>query len=151
MNMYRTTTLPAKTLIAASVLTLALALNMPAQAPPGDDPIGRLLFPPELVMSHQQELGLQESQKTAIMAEIQKAQTKFTELQWKLSAEGEKLKQLLSASPVDETKVLEQVDRVLGQEREIKKAQITLLIRIKNSLTDQQRAKLMEIRKSPGS
>lgn len=147
--MYRPTSPTLKTLLTACVLTLAAGQNLPAQAQPGDDPIGRLLFPPELVMSHQHELGLQESQRTAIMAEIQKAQTKFTELQWKLSAETEKLKQLLSASPVDETKVLEQVDRVLSQEREIKKTQITLLIRIKNQLTDRQQNKLMELRRRP--
>ena len=149
--MYRPPSTILKPLFAACVLTLAVAMNIPAQAPPGDDPLGRLLFPPELVMSHQQELGLQESQKTVIMTEIQKAQAKFTELQWKLSAESEKLKLLLSAAPIDEAKVLEQVDRVLNQEREIKKAQIALLIRIKNSLTDQQRAKLTAMRNTPGS
>ncbi len=41
------------------------------------------------------------------------------------------------------------VDRVLNREREIKKAQISLLIRIKNLLNDGQQNKLIELRSKP--
>jgi hypothetical protein len=47
---------------------------------------------------------------------------------------------------VDETQVLEQADRILALEREIKKAQISLMVRIKNTLSAAQQAKLAEIR-----
>ena len=47
---------------------------------------------------------------------------------------------------MDETQVLEEVDRILVLEREMKRAQIALMVRIKNSLTAAQQAKLAEIR-----
>jgi len=67
-------------------------------------------------------------------------------LQWKLSAEGEKMGRLLQGTQVDEAQVLEEVDRILALEREIKRGQISLMVRIKNTLTAAQQSKLREIR-----
>jgi Spy/CpxP family protein refolding chaperone len=121
-----------------------------AQGPgPGED-WGRNFFPPELVMQHQGEIGLQESQRASLTSAIQQAQAKFMDMQWKLSAEGEKMGRLLQGTQVDEAAVLDEVDRILNQEREIKKAQISLMVRIKNMLTPQQQAKLSEIRSRMG-
>ena len=111
-----------------------------------DDPLGAYFFSPELIMTHQSELGLQDSQRAAMTSEIQKAQARFVELQWKMSAETERLKTLLGPPVVDEAKVLEQIDRTLAVEREIKRIQVTLLVRIKNTLTPSQQAKLAELR-----
>ena len=115
---------------------------------PGGDPgdFGRNFFPPELVMQHQSEIGLQDAQRAALMSAVQQAQVKFTDAQWKLSAEGEKMGRLLQNSQVDEAQVLEQVDRILGLERDIKRAQISLMVRIKNTLTPAQQAKLATLR-----
>lgn len=117
-------------------------------APPKDDPFAAHFFPPELIMAHQGDIALQENQRTAIVAELQKAQATFLQLQWKMSEETEKLEKLLQPATVDEARVLEQVDRTLAAEREIKRTQIGMLIRIKNTLTPQQQAKLNELRKS---
>jgi Spy/CpxP family protein refolding chaperone len=57
---------------------------------------------------------------------------------------------LLQEKPVDETRVLAQVDRILTLEKEIKKTQITLLVRIKNVLTPAQQARLAELQKAGG-
>ena len=149
----------------ASILALAFVLgaaNLAAQgAPPmgqrppgpgpgGPDDWGRNFFPPELVMQHQSEIGLQESQRATLTSAIQQAQNKFMDMQWKLSAEGEKMGKLLQGAQVDEAQVLEEVDRILNLEREIKKAQISLMVRIKNTLTPAQQAKLAEIRSRMG-
>ena len=141
-----------------SILALAFVLSaahLGAQASagqrapgPSPDDWGRNLFPPELVMQHQTEIGLQDAQRTALSSAMQQAQAKFTEVQWKLSAEGEKMGRLLQGAQVDEAQILEEVDRVLSLEREIKRAQITLMVRIKNTLTAAQQAKLSEIRGS---
>jgi len=122
----------------------------PGPGQPGQDPFARLLFPPELVMQHQGEIGLQDAQRTALQAAIQQAQTKFVDAQWKLSAEGEKLARLLQNAQVDEGQVLEQVDRILTLEREVKRAQMGLMVRIKNTLTPVQQAKLRELRGEGG-
>jgi Spy/CpxP family protein refolding chaperone len=113
--------------------------------PPPDDPFAAYLFPPDRVMSHAIELGLDDSQKAAIKGEVQKVQNKFTNLQFELQGESEKMVRLLQESRVDETKVLAEVDRILALEKDIKKTQISLLVRIKNILTPEQQAKLSEI------
>jgi Spy/CpxP family protein refolding chaperone len=118
----------------------------PGPGPGGPDDFGRNFFPPELVMQHQSEIGLQDSQRAALASAIQQAQSKFTDVQWKLSAEGEKMGRLLQPAQVDETQVLEEVDRILALEREMKRTQISLMVRIKNTLTPAQQAKLTEIR-----
>jgi hypothetical protein len=46
--------------------------------------------------------------------------------------------------------VLEQVDRVLAAEREVKRTQLALMIRIKNTLTEQQQSALDKLRKQVG-
>ena len=114
--------------------------------PPRNDPFAAALFPPELIMAHQRELGLEDRQRTTITSEIQKAQAKFVELQWKMSDETQHLATLLQPSVVNEAAVLEQVDRTLAVEREIKRVQVALLVRIKNALTASQQAKLTELR-----
>ena len=113
--------------------------------PGGAEDWGRNFFPPELVMQHQSEIGLQDAQRTSLTSALQQAQAKFMDLQWKLSAEGEKMGRLLQGAQVDETKVLEEVDRILALEREIKRTQISLMVRIKNTLTPEQQAKLSKL------
>ena len=117
--------------------------------PPPDDPFAAYLFPPDRVMSHSLELGLDDAQKAAIKVEVRKAQ-KFTDLQFELEGESEKMVRLLQEKPVDEAKVLAEVDRILALEKDIKKMQISLLVRIKNILTPAQQAKLSEIQKAGG-
>jgi Spy/CpxP family protein refolding chaperone len=146
-----------RTIIAVALVAISLGARLDAQGPPGpqgqqgppgqqQDPFGRFLFPPELVMQHQGEINLQDSQRAALQTAIQQAQTKFVDLQWRLSGEGEKLARLLQAPVADESQVLDQVDRILAAEREVKRTQIGLLVRIKNTLTPAQQAKLTEIR-----
>ena len=119
-----------------------------AQSPQAsDDPIAGQLFPPELVMQYHQEINLTADQSKSLRDEIQKAQAKFLEMQWDMESEKEKLVLLLKAQPVDERAVLTQLNRVLDREREIKKTQISLLVRIKNHLTAEQQTKLAELRR----
>jgi Spy/CpxP family protein refolding chaperone len=136
--------------LAALFLLVLLSAAASAEAPGGnDDPFSRYLFPPDRIMGHSLEIGLEDAQKTAIKNEVQKAQSKFTDAQFELQAEGEKMIRLLQERPVDEARVLAQVDRILAIEKEIKKTQIALLVRIKNVLTPAQQAKLAETPK-PG-
>lgn len=115
--------------------------------PEADDPIAQSVFPPELVMKYQAEIGLDDAQSKAIKDAIQKAQARFTDLQWEMLPQVEKLAQILKTHPADEAAALAQLDRVLNVEREVKKTQIALLIHIKNLLTEAQQNKLMELRR----
>ncbi len=138
-----------KRTLALLSLALVCALSWGQSLQSANDPIADQLFPPELVMQFHQEINLTPEQSTAIKNEIQKAQAKFLDMQWDMQAEQEKLVLLLKARPVDENAVLAQVDKVLDREREIKKTQIALLVRIKNQLTPAQQNKLTELRHRP--
>ncbi len=130
-----------KTLLAITLFITA-SLNALAQENSGKDPMQEFFFPPELVMRYQNEIQLKKEQKEMIISMMEEAQKKFTRLQWDLQTEITVLQKLLAESTANETKVLAQLDKVLDQERLIKKAQITLMVRIKNSLTDEQKLKL---------
>jgi Spy/CpxP family protein refolding chaperone len=125
---------------------LIFASSLGAQHPPAADPLTDLLFPPELVMARQNAIGLSDAQKTYLRAEVLKAQTRFTELEWQLQDAMEGLTGLLKPSKVDEAQVTAQLEKVLASEREIKKAQISLLVRIKNNLTAEQQHRLQALR-----
>ncbi|WP_180541871.1 Spy/CpxP family protein refolding chaperone [Nevskia soli] len=131
---------------AASFLILfssfLFAASLGAQQPPNPDPLNDLLFPPELVMENQSAISLSDAQKNYLRAELLKAQTRFTELQWQLQSDMEGLTGLLKQPKADEAQVLAQLDKVLASERDIKRAQIALLVRIKNNLTEEQQHRL---------
>jgi Spy/CpxP family protein refolding chaperone len=142
--MKRVTTL--LVLLLALVSPVSVRAEAPSSAP--DDPLARYLFPPDRVMDHSREIGLDDGQFATIRAEVQKAQPKFLDLQFDAKREAEKLTLLVSEKRVDESKALAAVDRLLGLEKEIKRTQMTLLIRIKNVLTPAQQAKLEELARS---
>jgi Spy/CpxP family protein refolding chaperone len=118
----------------------AFAQQQPPQSP--DDPIQRYMIPPELVMSQSEQIGLTEKQRVTIKSEIQKMQAKFIDGQWDLQEQSGKFAQLLQQTPADEAKILEHADKIMALEREIKRAHLALLVRIKNTLTADQIAKL---------
>ena len=141
---------PAWTLVMIAVLLVpakAGAESPPTPPTPGQDPLAAYLFPPDLVMRHASEIGLDDQQRAAVKDAVVKMQSRFLDLQWDMQAESEKMARLLQASPVDEAALLAQADKVMGLEREVKRAHLSLLVRIKNLLTDGQRAKLTELRK----
>jgi Spy/CpxP family protein refolding chaperone len=116
-----------------------------------NDPMGENLFAPELIMQHQEELRLSDNQKNLLKVESRKAATRFTELQWQLQDEAEKLAEIVKRQHIDEQEALAELDKILDVEREIKHLQVALVVRLKNALTPEQQARLMEIkRKSPG-
>jgi Spy/CpxP family protein refolding chaperone len=124
-------------------LTAAACAQQPA---PNQDPLGQSFFPPELVMQNQETIGLNDEQKAYLKTELREAQVKFTDWQWKLQDEMEKMVAFVKQPHVDEQQVLAQLEKVLATEREVKRAQISLLVHIKNKLTAEQQAKLEAIR-----
>ena len=121
-----------------------LATPLVAQEPEPD--FARHLFAPELVMQHQQALRLTADQRTSITQGIRDFQLKMVDLQWKMQEEAQKLTALVEGSRIDEAQTLAQVDHVLGVEREIKRAHMALLIRIKNQLEPRQQDTLSVLR-----
>jgi len=128
------------------VVGVARAEAPPHPPRPGDDPIAARLIPPELIMSHQSELSLDDKQRGAILKEIERAQSQVLQIQWQMQSAAEQLAKLLDEAHVDETKTLAQADKVMELERQIKRNHLGMLVRIRNLLTDVQRSKLQQIR-----
>lgn len=100
-------------------------------------------------MQHRHELGLTDEQKAAIRDETIKASTRFNELQWQMQDEMETMASLMKGTTVDEQKVLVELDKILNIERDVKRTQLGLSIRIKNKLTAEQQEKLRELQRNP--
>lgn len=113
--------------------------------PPPPDMLNNSVFPPDVIMEHQRELGLTDQQKAFMRGEINKTSTVFNDLQWQLQDAMEALRDTMKADQVNEQLALAQLDKVLDAEREIKKLHMALAIRIKNNLTADQVQKLMEL------
>jgi Spy/CpxP family protein refolding chaperone len=131
-------------MILALLFGAASAAQSPSAAAPDD--VARYLFAPELVFKYRETIGLDDAQSKVLKELVQKAQSKFLDLQWDMQVESGKLSQLLRSPRIDEAAAVAQVNKVLDLEREVKTAQISLLVRIKNMLTPAQQDKLVELR-----
>lgn len=104
------------------------------------------LFPPNIILEHQDQLNLSKEQFTAIRAAVVEVQGNVAEHEWDLREAYQKAMSDLDESPVDEDKVLENIDAVLRAENEVKKLQVMMLIRLRNLLTDEQMAYLQSVK-----
>lgn len=123
---------------------------MPGPPPPQADPFAQNLFPPELVMQFQAQIGLSNEQCQAVMADMQKAQPKFEQLHQQLQKAQAELGLLVDKEHVELEPVLAQSDKVQDVGREIKRTELALLIGLKNRLSAEQQAKLREIKMQQG-
>jgi hypothetical protein len=131
------------TVVALLAVSAALAQST---APRQKDLYERFLFPPELIMRNQLEIGLDAEQREAIKNAAMEAESTFLGLKWEIHAEAEKLAGLLEPPRVDPQLVLQQAERVMNIEKTIKKTHIRMLLMIKNTLTEQQQQRLFELR-----
>lgn len=136
-----------KRLLLLAVVFISAAAAGESPAPAAGDELAQNLFAPDVVFKFRQEIGLDDSQSKTLKELVQKAQGKFLDVQWDMQAEATKLGQLLRAPRIEETAALAQAGKVLGMERQVKEAQLSLLIRIKNLLTPAQQDKLVELRR----
>lgn len=113
---------------------------------PPADPLGDVMFPPDLILGHSREIMLTAEQKSFMRGEVQKTTGRFTELQWALHDAMEDLHQALESSSVNDQQALTLLDKVLDIEREIKRLHFGMGIRLKNKLTPEQQAKLQSLR-----
>ena len=139
---------PAALLLATALMVPAALSAQPGFEPRGNNPIKRFIFPPDLIMSHQDEIGLSAEQRRQIIAEVQQMEADLVPLRFEVGEVTQQMAKLLSAPRVDEEEVLALADRIMGLEGEIKKRHLTLVIRIKNLLTAEQQSRLQELRRA---
>jgi Spy/CpxP family protein refolding chaperone len=125
---------------------LAVSTN-PLQAQPRPrDPIGANLIAPELLMKNQDALGLTDEQKDFLKEETRWAQERFKEIQQQLQKETDALVEMLKQELIDEPKALDQFDKIVDLEKQMRRTHLTLAIAIKNKLTPEQQAKAAKMR-----
>jgi Spy/CpxP family protein refolding chaperone len=143
-----------RTLSVVALLVATLSVSVSAQQKPvsqqqqqaGADAIGRFFYPPEFVMQNAAAISLTDAQRNALSTAVQQVQAKMVDAQFKMSSEGDKLTKLVQGSTVDEPQMLAEVDRLLAIERDVRRAQVSLMVKVKNTLTPAQQAKLNQLR-----
>ena len=111
----------------------------------GDD-LQDTLYEPDFIVDHQKDIGLDDKQRNAIIDAIANAQGDLVRSRWKLQASTADLRALLTADKIDETKALAKADEVMNLERDVKRSKLSMLIKVKNLLTADQRKKLDDLR-----
>ncbi|MBI2841099.1 MAG: hypothetical protein HYX75_22495 [Acidobacteria bacterium] len=114
------------------------------QGEPG--PVEKYLFSPDMIMVHQGEIGISDEQREEIIAGVQEAQTTIMRLQWEMHGAMGQLEQDLKNTHVDEAKIRSTSEKITKIEGEIKLTHLTMLIRIKNRLSEQQQRQLSDLR-----
>lgn len=95
------------------------------------------------------EIGLTDAQRASIEANMRSADQTFRTLQVQLQSAINTMAQQLHPARVNQAQVLNQLDKVLGTERSIKRTQLGLMIQIKNVLTADQQARLRKLMPPP--
>jgi len=116
-----------------------------AQTQPHHDVLSEIMIPPQLILQHADDLGLDPGQREFVQSQLEQVQAKFPELQQDLQQEMAALRDLLGQEHPDEQKALAQLDKVLDREREIKRAQLSLALTIRSKLTAEQLGHLRDL------
>jgi hypothetical protein len=114
---------------------------------PTDD-LTRSLFEPALIRRYQYALELSAAQRIAIQALIQQTQEQIEKRRWIQAFSQEKLATEFDRDTVDEKIALVHIDSLLSAEREIRRLELTMSIRIKNILTPVQHVRLRQLRRN---
>ena len=104
------------------------------------------LFPPNVILEHQDSLGLSKEQYTAIRAAVVEVQGAVAEHEWDLKEAYQQVLTALDAPVIDEARIMDNVERALLAENEVKKLQVAMLVRLRKLLTDEQIETLQSLR-----
>lgn len=128
------------------VLAVAsLGMGAALAAGPKEDVFKGKLFPPNVILEHRAEIGLSKAQFKAIRAAVVEVQAGVAEHEWDMQEAYQVLMQELDKSPIDENRVMENANKALLAENQVKKKQISMLVRLKNLLTEEQIAYLESV------
>ncbi|MFQ6005328.1 MAG: Spy/CpxP family protein refolding chaperone [Woeseia sp.] len=111
------------------------------------DPFKGKLFPPNIILKNQAELNLTKDQFTSIKTAVVEVQADIAEHEWDLREAYQKVLAALDEDPIDEDQVLDYVNDALVAENQVKKQQVSMLIRLKNLLNDDQVLYLESLRR----
>lgn len=143
--------------LATTVMLLLAFAPLGAQAPTAPDSSRRTAFTfrfafdfryafnPDWVLSQGRSVNLEKGQGNRIRSEIDLATSAFPAIRQQLAVQQRELDRLLAMPRVNEAAAMGALDAVLRLESELKRLQLTLLIRTKNVLTPEQQQSLMDM------
>ena len=91
-----------------------------------------------MILAHRDALSLTPAQLTAIRAAVVDVQGQVAAHEWDLREAYQQVLAALDSGQIDEDGVMENVEKALLAENEVKKMQVRMLIRLKNLLTNEQ-------------
>ena len=130
----------------ALLLILGLAFAAPAVAADGkDEPFRGKLFPPNVILEHKDQLNLTKQQFTEIRAAVVEVQSGVAEHEWDMAEAYQAMMTELDRETIDQAVVLEHATVALRAENEVKKKQISMLVKLRNLLNNEQVAYLRSV------
>lgn len=133
-------------------VTLAEANNSPAQiiererSEAANDEVRALVYSPEFIFANRRAIGLTDRQRDQMVVDLQSLQRRLISEQEQMQDARGSLIAALRTQPANETRVLAALDTVLNIERDVKRLQLLALVRLRDSLTAEQRSRLNELR-----
>jgi len=128
------------------IALFGMAVRLAAADKP-TDPLAGAFFSPEIVLMARDQIGLTEAQREAFRTRVEKTKLRSDELTQQLGRESAALATLARKDRVEEAALVEQLDKVLDAERDLKHLHLGLLAFIKNLLTPEQQSRLRELTK----
>ena len=128
--------------LATVIAVVCLASGTAFAKGPQDDVFKGKLFAPDIILKQQEELHLSKQQFTEIRAAVVEVQSGVAEHEWDMREAYQALMLELDKAPIDEAEVLKHANKALLAENQVKKKQMTMLIRLKNLLNAEQVAYL---------
>jgi len=132
-----------KTLIISLSILAATLVN-------AQDVFKNELFSADFVLKHRKELALSDAQTANIKQVYSNNMTQYNFLKWDLDAELVEMESLLSKVQVDSISALSQMNKILVLESGLKRTRLSLMVNIKNQLSEEQQNKLKKIKSVTG-
>ena len=104
------------------------------------------LFSAKLALKNRIEIGLSNDQIASIQEIYTTHITEFEIMRFELDAQLIELDKIMKVTEVDEERATVQLQKVLRLEEQLKRIRLLMLIRIKNTLSSDQQAKLKNLR-----
>lgn len=109
------------------------------------DPMKRALVEPIMALQFAQEIGLTGTQQNQIEDELKSAKVKFRTLEQRLQSETRTMFDLLERPGVSEREALDQLDRILDLEKQIKQVNLLCSLHVRGVLRPDQRERLQTL------
>ena len=127
-------------------ILIVLALITSGTSVVAQDIFQKALFSADMVLKYSTEIGLSDEKVTKVKKIYSDHIAEFNFMKWDLDKKLVRLNTYLSSPKVNEQSSLEQMEKVMSLEEELKRIRLRMLIKIKNELSESQQEQLKDLR-----